>query len=423
MVRATRWICWGLILAGLLSTPSLAPAQGKNDPPREVIDEAGLFSKQAIRDANAEIADIKRTYHKDVLVETRKEGVPNDQYEAWAEKRMKDFRVNGIYIVITLQPRHHAAIQLGNATRSSGEFTEANREEAQRILLRDLGKNRDQALLQTLHYIRGAFRTNTAAKSAGAAPPVTQPAEPGVHQEHAVEHTGTPWRTAGIGIGGFICIALAIIAVIWLVIGVIRAMFAPRYPAGPGGGGYGGGGGYAPGYGGGYGGGGGGFFSSLLGGMFGAAAGMWMYNNFFGGHSYGGGYGGGYPTGTPGPTSGGYANAGTNPDQPNDVAAGNSGDGGGDWGDSDKQNVGGSKDGGDAGGDAGGDTGGGDWGGDAGGGDAGGGDTGGGDWGGGGGGDAGGGDWGGGGGDTGGGDWGGGGGGDFGGGGGGGGDW
>ncbi len=377
-----------------------------------------------------------------MLVETRKEGVPDNEYKQWSRKRAKDYRVEGIYILITLKPEPHAAVLAGEATLKSGVFKESNRAEAEHILLGELGRNRDKALLDTLQYVRNAFRANTAAKAGTAAPPVVAQARPGVQHEQPPGQTRPGWGAAGIGIGGIICIALAAIAVIWVVIGLIRSLFAPRYPAGAPGGGYGGGG-YAPGYGG-YGGGGGGFFSSLVGGMFGAAAGMWMYNNFFGGHSYGGG---GYPTGTgaPGASGGGYANA-ANPEQPNDVASGYSGGEGGNWGDGDKEGAGADKGGGDwgdkegAGADKGGDTGGGDWGGDAGGdsgnagGDAGG-DTGGGDWGGGGdagGGDTGGGDWGGGGdaggGDTGGGDWGGGGGGDVGGGGGdfgggGGGDW
>jgi hypothetical protein len=141
----------------------------------------------------------------------------------------------------------------------------------------------------------------------------------------AAEHKGG-------GIGGWICMLIAIGLGVWLVIGLIRAFT-------------GGGGGGGPG--GGYGGGGGGFMTSLMGGMFGAMAGMWMYNNLMGGHD--------------------YHNDAMAGDNYGSDGAGNTGDGNyddgaaatdGDWGD------------------GGGDAGGGDWGGDGGGG---------GDWGGGGG--------------------------------------
>jgi hypothetical protein len=104
MLRRTRWFCLGLILAGWLSATAPALAQGKNDPPRTVNDEAGLFSKGAIRDANREIADIKNTYKKDLLIETREKGPPQDEYEAWAKEQAKRYRVEGVFIVITKEP-------------------------------------------------------------------------------------------------------------------------------------------------------------------------------------------------------------------------------------------------------------------------------------------------------------------------------
>ena len=74
----------------------------------------------------------------------------------------------------------------------------------------------------------------------------------------------------------WLCPILIVVAIAWIVIGLIRSFTgAGRGGPAPGsyaGGGYGGG----PGDGGG-GGGGGGFMSSLVGGMFGAAAGNWMY--------------------------------------------------------------------------------------------------------------------------------------------------
>jgi hypothetical protein len=348
-----------------------------------------MFGKEAIHAANDEIVVIKSTYHKDVLIETQQKGPEGDKkaFRKWAEERAAEFRVEGVYIVITSEPKRFQ-VEVGKQTLKSGVLTIDDETELVDILTKNLKDHHpDEALRKSVAYIHSALKHNAAPKAQAPAPAPIVAQVPAQGDGHGLTQAGF-WG----GIGGILCLVAVGLLVFWVIFGLIRAMS-------------GGGGGYGPGYGGGgygYGGGGGGFMSSMIGGMFGAAAGMWMYNNMFGGHSgyNSGNYGGGGVGGAPG-----AGDAGASP-EPTDVGAGYSG-AGGDYGDDDK---GGGKDGG----------GGGDWGG--GGDDKGGGDAGGGDWGGGGGGDAGGGDWGGGGGgDAGGGDWGGGGGGDFGGGGGG--DW
>jgi uncharacterized membrane protein YgcG len=324
MLRGTSWMCLSLILAGWLTAAPAVLGQGKNDPPRKVNDEAGLFSKKAITEANDEVAAIKRTYHKDVLIETREKGPPKDKFHDWAEEQAKEHRVNGIYIVITKDPKHFEVL-VGNETIRKGFFTVDDRTKVKQTLHDNLGKQPDEALLKSVEAIRKAFERNAPNAQAEAAP-----AHPAVHPEHGVAH---PSVLGGLfsGIGGIICVGLVVLLVVWVVIALIRAM-----SGGVGGAGYG-----APGYGGG----GGGFFPSLLGGMFGAAAGMWMYDHFFGGHSGYSDYGASHPTSTD------YGNAPA--DQPTDAGSGYSGDGG-DYGD---QGGGGGDWGG--GGDGGGDFGGG----------------------------------------------------------------
>jgi hypothetical protein len=401
MIPITRWLtAVGLVLAGWLvaAQPAAAQATKRPVPLGGVKDSAGLFSEQAVSKARDEIQQIKRNTGKDFVVQTFPEAPEryvfekNDkrqvkrESERWAQDEFDKNRVDGVYVLICRKPTI-LWVELGRNTQRQGEFTIAERDELAQLMLRKFTESskakddpkkaqelRDQALLEAVAYVR---QNMTRAPGAAAAPP----ANPGGRRAAPVHEEGMP------GWVGWVCLAVVVLLVIWLIMGIIRAFSnrgAPGYGYGGGGGGYGGGGG------------GGGFFSSLLGGMFGAAAGMWMYNHFFGG-------GGSAASAAP-PPAGGADN------YQSDVGAGSTGTGG-DWG--------ADNDGGDAGG------GGGDWGG---GGDAGGGGGGGGDWGGGGGG--GGGDWGGGGGGGGGdwggggggGDWGGGGGGDFGGGGGGG-DW
>jgi hypothetical protein len=393
MLGAARWALVPALIAGWLLLPGTALAIVP-----QVNDDGKFFDAETIRKANAEIKKIEKAYKVDVVVETydpipeellTKLGYKEDDRDTFFKKWVDDLAdragVNGIVVILSKDQfktgRVRVEVGVGRDTQKK-RFTLSNRDDLARMLkdgvsagLRDKNpKKFDDALLDGLRYIDNTLSSH----KVEATSPVS--AAPTRHNDGA----------GGSGILGWICIGLCVLLVIWLVVGVFRALFGGGHPVG---GGYAGG----PGYAGGYGGGGGGFFPGLLGGLFGGIAGMWLYNNMFGG---GGFHQSGFESSAYGAGGGGASND----TGPNDQGQGFSSTGG----DVDGGGGGGDVDGGDAGG------GGGDWGG---GGDAGGG--GGGDWGGGGDAGGGGGDWGGGGG---GGDWGGGGGGDFGGGGGGG-DW
>jgi uncharacterized protein len=371
------------VLFGLLFTPF---AWGQTTRAHKVDDDAKLFSQGAVDAANSVIAQIKEKHHKDLVIETRTDG-PKDEPAKWAAKRADTLGVDGVYIMISTNPKHFE-VYVGNKTLEKNYFNQDDRSKVKKILSGKLGSKRDEALHDVVTYTRDTMDRHHPAK----AQQVQARKEP-VQAQHPVGHRD-PGETNIPPWVGWVCMIVAVLFVVWIIFAIIRAMTGAM-----GGGGYG--------YGGGYGGGGGGFFTGMLGGLFGAMAGMWIYNNFFGGHAVMGSNGavnwGGGSDGAAGSApyeadTGGTSEGGDWGGKGDDAAegAGKGDDGGGDWGGK--------------GGDDGGGGGGGGWFG-GGGGDAGGG----GDWGGGGGG---GGDWGGGGG----GDWGGGGGGDFGGGGGGG-DW
>jgi uncharacterized protein len=381
------------VLLGLVFVPSVAFAQDRRV--RHVQDDAHLFSKDAIREANVTVDKIHDIHKKDLFIETVAEGPEKAMMTKWARERFNNAKVDGVYVVFSKKP-HAFRIVVGDHTLGK-YFTQTNIAELEKVI--EAKQSADEMLSRVASFTLSAMNEHhkpaDAPKKNVAAPVPPQVAqhqpaiEPGpIHHQNSLP----PWV-------GWVCMIGAVLLVVWVVFAIIRAITG-MMGGGYGGGGYGmGGGGY------GMGGGGGGFFTGMLGGLFGSMAGMWLYNNMFGGHAtygpngnvnWGGGggdYGGGDAAGSDadtgvGGTGGGDYGAGDD-DAGGAAGGGDAGGGGGDWGG-----------GGDAGGDAGG-GGGGDWGG--------GGDAGGGDWGGG---DAGGG----------GGDWGGGGGGDFGGGGGGG-DW
>jgi hypothetical protein len=385
----------GLMAAflGLLFVPGAALAQPKEGRARHVHDEAKLFSKEAIEQANKTIDKIKKAHGKDLYIETVESGEKNkDDRNKWAKSRFNEFGIDGIYIVVSKNPGFYRYF-VGNNTREKGYFTTADIEKMNETL-KQISKEgkRDQTLNEVASFV--LERMNEHARTKGEATPkkkgeVAQQPVGGRQDPVRHEPGAAPQKSEMPPWVGWVCIIVAVLFVVWIIFAIIRAMTSM------GGGGYGGGYG-----GGGYGyGGGGGLFTGMLGGLFGAMAGMWIYNHMFGGHATyapNGGVNWGGDQGATGSAAEPYqsdtADGGTVGGGDDDAGGGgdDAGGGGGDWG--------GGGDAGDAGG------GGGDWGG-------GGGDAGGGDWGGGG--DAGG-DWGGGGGD-----WGGGGG-DFGGGGG---DW
>jgi uncharacterized protein len=302
MYPIKRWILSALVLVGLLSATGVALAALVS----EVKDEAGFFSADAIKKANREIKNIKDSFKKDLVIETMK-GIPADKkgeyekaekvdrakfFDQWAHDRAKALEVNGVYVVIIKDPPH-LEVEVGNETRKKA-FTIENRHKLRDLLVEKFkSKKYDEGLTDAVAYVHDTMKANL--KQASAAPSnVPQQTHQGpvaVHQE-GHERKGVLMANGLLsGIGGLLCLALVAGLVIWLVIGLIRALTGSwRGGYGPGYGGYG------PGYG--YGGGGGGFFSSLLGGMFGAAAGMWMYNNFFGGGSHGGWGGTAYGGGT-----------------------------------------------------------------------------------------------------------------------------
>jgi uncharacterized protein len=363
-------------LFGLLLVPGTAWAQDRRV--RHVQDDAHLFSKEAISDANAVIAKIHDRHKKDLFIETVKEG-PKEKADRpkWSRDRFNEYKLDGVYVVFCKEP-HFFRIEDGNKTRATGFFGAEDVKELERIIKEK--QTNDEMLKRIANFVLDTMDQHAPKKKADA--PVVQKQAPVVNNDPPpVVHRNAP-DTGMPAWVGWVCIGVAVLAVIWIIFAIIRAVTGMM--GGGGGYGYGGGGGMM-------GGGGGGFFTGMLGGLFGAMAGMWIYNNMFGGHATygadggvnwgGGNQGGGGDTDT-GASGGGDDWGGGQGDDAADAGGGKGGDDGGDGG-----GKGGDDDGGGGGGDWGGDAGGG--GGDAGGG-------GGGDWGGGG--DAGGGDFGGGGG-------------------------
>jgi hypothetical protein len=321
------------VIAGLaiMAPPSQAAT------PR-VSDEGHFFSADAVAKANQRIKDIQRLYGKDLLVETVP-GVPatmerrfkelgkKEFFVTWAHRRAEDAGINGVYILISKNPGH-LQIEVSRQLQNRG-FSLDDQDSLVKKMSTMLGqKKNDAALLEAVNFVNAKFAAKLGKRTPSPTPVhAVAPQRPAVPLANREGPAAQP--QAGLSPLGWLGIGLAVVAGIWILSAIFRALSGGGYgpgPAGPGG----------------YGGGGGGFFSSLLGGLFGAATGMWLYNNFFGGVSHWGDSSqayGGEPTSSDA-DAGGYNDSGSDFDSGDDTSGYNdsgadfdSGDlGGGDFG-------------------------------------------------------------------------------------------
>src|SRR4051812_5969625 len=140
MLRRLQRLSLPLLLVGwLVAGATPASAQKVPDgPPRTVHDDADFFSESAVKQANKDIARIKERHHKDVLIETVKQGPKDENYDAWARERARERGVDGLYIVLTEKPKKHLQVEVGNHTREKGLFTRADEQELTKLMLADL---------------------------------------------------------------------------------------------------------------------------------------------------------------------------------------------------------------------------------------------------------------------------------------------
>ena len=298
MWKPRWWLAFPLALTALLS---LGTSQAGT-----VHDNAGMFSREAVAKANAELGKIEREFKLDVTIET----VPSLDGGKIADvtrRHAERSGATGIYILLAKKEKRFWSEVSQAYQRSLSDSEPAIR----KAFADDFHKNEFDAGL-----LKGVSVIESEAKSAQAEHGSLKQAGAPARRQNAGPFRGGPVRQ---GRGGF-----GLGTLIWLGLLVFGGMFVFRmiaglFGAGRGQHGYGpqgrmGG----PGFGGpGYGGGGGGFMSGLLGGLGGAVAGNWLYDQFSGRHQ-----GGSYSD-----TSGYDANAGNDAGAPD----GWGGDPGGRW--------------------------------------------------------------------------------------------
>ena len=256
---ACRWLL-ALGLAAGLAAPARAGGKAWG-----VHDAAGLFRPGTVARADAQIDELRRLYHSDLLVETfpaapdadrdRLRHLPAHEvahyFERWSRERADAAGVDGVAVLVCVDPGH---VQVTARPEAQDAVFPADRRERLRKLLAQrlrVGRERpwlprwltrsqpddhDQALLDAVAQVRAAYRE--------AHPEVEGPAEPMAESRFAVG-----------------ALVLGVLGA-WVVLVVVRrkAARADAHPepwAGPG-----------P-------------TAALLGGLFGTPAAHWVHDRLF----------------------------------------------------------------------------------------------------------------------------------------------
>jgi len=311
-----------LALAATLGTANAA----------SVRDRAGLFSPDAVRQAEAELNRVERDNQLSATVETVDSLEGNDIGDVTREHAARS-GTGGLYVVIA---KKENKIDVRASRQYSRAINDPRVQSIRQAFIGEFKKHDFDAGL--LAGVRSINSEVSAARSENGGRLVA--GAPGARPGAAVPaRRGNP--QGGFGMSSLLGIGLLVVGGLFLV-RLLGSLFGGnRGYAGGGPGRMG-----APGYGGG--GGGGGFMSGMFGGIGGALAGNWLYDQFSG-RSHGGSVESSATSG-PAETGGDDWNSGSNAS--GDWGGGDAG-GGGDWG------GGGGGGGGDWGGGGGG--GGGDW--------------------------------------------------------------
>jgi hypothetical protein len=358
---------WLLAVPVMLAAATVAAPATAADA--TIRDRGGMFSKEAVKKAEAVLEKVVHASGIPIVIETidaipdLEANAPTQQrrraIDLLARERDRAIRDEGIYLLIS--KRDHVISHVLVRERLADALPIGKRDAIRDAFVEDFKHEGgyDAGLLNGARAIEKALE-GVSVRGAGLAHGA------GVARaQHRADGGRVPAGRSTMGTFLMIIVGIfGVLLVLRLIGGLFNRSAGPGFPGQSGMGmprpGMGGGPGYGYGGGPGYGGRGGGFFSGMLGGLGGALAGNWLYDQFSGGRhgQYGSADAGSMPDSTGTPDQGGDAIIGADDDPGggtswDDGGGGGGGDvGGGDWG-------GGGGDWGGGGGDWGG--GGGDW--------------------------------------------------------------
>jgi len=216
MLRSGWLLLFAFLASGFIIPPPLMAAEPK------VTDRAEFFSNSAVEQATRKIQDIRRRFKVEVVVETfpsipenmKSQYRPDEKnkfFRRWAETCAADQGVKGIYVLICKKPGH-LQMEPDQLTRKKA-FTLDERDALVKNMLKRMNqKQYDAALSEMVASIETTLQTNLGQRTGGAAPTRRIPNE-------------APAGGAGqsSGILGWICLAVVVLLVVWLIKALIGA--------------------------------------------------------------------------------------------------------------------------------------------------------------------------------------------------------
>jgi hypothetical protein len=165
----------------LVAVAGARPAAAENPPAPSVKDGTGMFSPEAVARADEQIAEVRKTYVCDLVIETV-EALPETdrrwfrvlyspevsrRLAVWAGERARDEGVDGIYLVVCKRPRSVIVVVYPAAQEQN--FTPSDCNQLRRQLAHHLRRSGpDQALLAGVSEARALLE---ARRRENAAPP------------------------------------------------------------------------------------------------------------------------------------------------------------------------------------------------------------------------------------------------------------
>jgi len=201
-----------VVLAGLIIHLASPARAGVSDP-------AGLFSADAIKEAEGVISSIRQNFHLDLAVETTREtGLEGAALNDLAKRKAEQAQLNGVCIVVTAEPMR-AAAAVGPKTQE-GALREDQLAQVSDAMTQSLEKkDPDSALRAGVHRVQALLTENLGQMGQNVRPSYQGqlPAQtPGVVEQS--KGMGRSWVLAFWGVA----VAAVLIAVVAISVGLRR---------------------------------------------------------------------------------------------------------------------------------------------------------------------------------------------------------
>jgi uncharacterized membrane protein YgcG len=140
----------------------------------DIQDEGGFFSADAVRKAREGIAELRRQFGKDLVIETFKE-IPADRkkdykpadrrrfFDAWAKDRAKTLGVEGVYVLVCREPAS-LQVEVGQETRKKAFTMEDRNRLAEQLLKSFRERKYDEGLLEAVKLVEARLKANLGEK-------------------------------------------------------------------------------------------------------------------------------------------------------------------------------------------------------------------------------------------------------------------